>query len=96
MNYAQGTTLRMTEHTMWHALKAPPTVLATVATVKETSVGILYSLDFVSSKQCNGKPVYVTRFLFEKQLTARVTEVVSKPKKQRKQKAVPAALKNVA
>ncbi len=82
MLYTVNTEVMMTEHAMWHSMKTPPTVLAKVASVKETSVGVLYSLDFVSSKTANGKPVLVTRFLFEKQLQQRVTKVVKKPRKQ--------------
>lgn len=82
--YTVNTTLRMAEHPMWHSTRPQPTVLATVASVKETSVGVLYALDFTSSKLANGKPVLVTRFLWEKQLKDRVTEVVKKAKKPRK------------
>lgn len=98
MNYTVNTTLRITEKPQWLSTREPATVLATVATVKHTSVGVLYSLDFVATKTANGKPVLVTKFLFEKQLTGRVVEVVKQGRKQRqrKPKAVPVTLKNVA
>lgn len=83
--YTVNTELRITEHALWHSTRLQPTVLATVASVKETSVGTLYSLDFTSSKTCNGKPVLVTKFLFERQLRERITEVVKKGRRARKQ-----------
>jgi hypothetical protein len=81
--YAVNTELRITEHVMWHSTRVQPTVLATVASVKQTSVGTLYSLDYTSSKTANGKPVLVTKLLFERQLKGRVMEVVKKARKQR-------------
>lgn len=89
--YTVNTELRITEHVMWHSTRVQPTVLAKVATVKQTSVGTLYALDYTSSKQCNGKPVLVTKFLFERQLKGRVIEVVKQGKKQRKQPQLKAA-----
>jgi hypothetical protein len=83
--YTVNTTLRITEKPHWIGTRQP-TVLAKVATVKETSVGTLYALDYTSSKTANGKPVFVTKFLFEKELSKRVTEVVKRGRKPRQQK----------
>lgn len=86
MSYTVNTTLRITERPHWLSTREPATVIATVATVKHTSVGTLYSLDFVATKQANGKPVLVTKFLFERELSKRVTEVVKRGRKPRQQK----------
>jgi hypothetical protein len=83
MSYTVNTTLRITEKPQWLTTRQGVTVLATVASVKQTSVGVLYSLDFVATKTANGKPVYVTKFLFERDLSKRVIEVVKKARKQR-------------
>lgn len=84
--YTVNTQLRITEKPHWLSTREPVTVLATVATVKHTSVGTLYSLDFVATKTANGKPVLVTKFLFERELTKRVKEVVKRGRKQRTRK----------
>jgi hypothetical protein len=86
VSYTVNTTLRITERPHWLATREPVTVLATVAAVKQTSVGVLYSLDFVATKTANGKPVQVTKFLFERELDKRVTEIVKRGRKPRQQK----------
>lgn len=83
--YTVNSTLRITERPHWVGTRQP-TVIATVATVKQTSAGILYTLDYTSSKTANGKPVYVTKFLFERDLSKRVIEVVKQGRKQRTRK----------
>jgi hypothetical protein len=83
--YTVNTELRITEKPHWIGTRQP-TVLAKVATVKQTSTGILYALDYTSSKQANGKPVQVTKFLFERELDKRVTEIVKRGRKPRQQK----------
>lgn len=83
--YTVNTTLLITAHPHWIGTRQP-SVLATVATVHETRAGVLYALDYVSPNTANGKSVLVTKFLFERDLSKRVIEVVKAAKKPRQRK----------
>lgn len=93
---AVNTEFLMIEHPTWLSTRQAPVVPAKVVSARETPrSGVLYGVEFVATKPLNGQYVTVTRFLFDRQLQPRIQQITKKPR-QRKPKAVPVTLKNVA